>query len=127
MPYLDDERKKFVDEQRSKATKEGDCNYLFTLALISAWIKKPGYATLHNFRKACFYDPSVQHEVWVIEQDLKEYNVSPVDIKIAKEMAFNEFMRRVGNKYEDKKIAENGDVYPEDVIPVIKKNKKGDK
>jgi len=115
MPYLDDERKKFVDLNPDKAKEEGDMNYIFTLGILNAWKKTPRYKTIHHLRKACFYDASVIHEVWAIEQRFKNLNVHPVDINVAKELAFNEFYRRVGAKYEDKKIKENGDVYPDDM------------
>jgi hypothetical protein len=113
MPYLNEERKTFIDLHPDKAKDEGDMNYLFTLGILNAWKKVPRYKTIHHLRKACFYDASVIPEVWAIEQRFKRINAHPTDIKVAKELAFNEFMRRIGNPYEDSKIKENGDVYPE--------------
>ncbi len=112
MPYLTEERKKFIDMNPGKAKEEGDMNYLFTLGIIRAWEKVPRYKTIHHLRKACFYDSSSIVEVYAIEQRFKVLNVHPVDINIAKELAFGEFMERIGNEYERMARKRNGDVYP---------------
>lgn len=115
MPYLTKERKTFLGLNPNKASEEGDWNYLFTLGIIKEWESAPCYATIHKLRKACFYDSTASVSIWAIEQNLLALNLQPGDIKVAKELAFNEFMRRIGNKYEDNKIKSNGDVYPNDV------------
>ena len=112
MPYLDDDRKKFIAENPNKTFNEGDWNYLFTLAIIRVWEKTPRYKTIHALRKACYHDPQTLVEMYATECRLLSINISPLDIKIARELAFDEFYRRVGAKYESKKIKENGDVYP---------------
>ncbi len=112
MPYLNKIRKAFIDLNPKKTFEPGDWNWLFTLVIIAVWSKTPRYKTIHYLRKACFYNSTIIPEIYSVEQRLKEINIDPTDIKVAKELAFNEFMRRIGNNYEDKKIEANGDVYP---------------
>lgn len=114
MPYLDEARKTFIGLSPEWATKPGDMNWLFTLAIIKVWERCPRYKTIHYLRKACYYEPSTITEICVVEQRLLHSEADGLDIKVARELAFNEFMRRIGNKYEDQKIKKNGDVYPEE-------------
>ena len=130
MPYLDEARKDFVDYNPGKTHEPGDWNYLFTLAILRVWELTPKYKTIHLLRKACYYEPQSVAHIYAIEQRLLNINVDRLDIKVSSELAFNEFMRRIGNKYEDKKIKENGDVYPDEYAVYdepIKKTKKGKK
>jgi hypothetical protein len=111
MPYLTEERKRFLDLNPDKAYEVGDCNYLFTLGLIHEWNKEPRYKTIHRLKKACYSDSTASTAVFAIEARLRGTNVDKLDIETAKQLAFDEFYRRIGSKYEDKKIEENGDVY----------------
>ena len=125
MPYLDEARKTFIDLNPQKTFEPGDWNYLFTLAIIRVWEKTPRYKTIHALRKACFYESQSIIEIYAVETRLLGINISKQDIQIAKELAFNEFYRRVGAMYEDQKIMLNGDVYKDEVA--IQPKKKGKK
>lgn len=46
------------------------------------------------------------------------------DIVGALDNCKNEFKRRIQDPYENKKIKENGDVYPKDILKLIKKKGK---
>ncbi len=118
MPYLEESRKEFILNNPAKPHNEGDMNYLFTLAIIRVWEQTPRYKTIHNLRKACYHEPQSIAHIYTIECRLLALNVDRLDIKIARELAFNEFMRRIGSVYEEEKRVANGDVYPEKYITV---------
>ena len=119
MPYLTEDRRKFIEENRSKAFEAGDWNYLFTLALIHAFSKEPRYKTIHLLKQACYIDHYASPHILDVEVILKELNVSLADRQTARQLAFDEFYRRVTSKYEDKKRKENGDVY-KDLLDQLK-------
>ena len=85
MPYIREEFRGIVDSVTP--LNPGELNYAFTVLLIS-----------------------------YLEGQIRDHH--PLDYRLlndvagAFELAKAEFVRRAVNPYEDKKIAENGDVYP---------------
>lgn len=112
MPYLTKEDKARLDTNPMDARNVGDYNYLFTLAFIAVWKKLPKYTTIHELRRASV-NPGLIQEVVDVESCLTALGVSFEDRQAARYLAFLEFYRRIGSRYEDTKIAENGDVYAE--------------
>lgn len=83
MPYLDEERKTNLLQYPTMMSKSGDLNFLLTNTCLT-------YLQVHG----------------------KSYAILN-DIVGALECCKQEFIRRVVNPYEDEKIKENGDVYPQ--------------
>ncbi len=110
MPYLKQEDKERLNNNPMAARNVGDYNYLFTLAYIAVWKKAPMYSTIHELRKASI-NPGLIQDVVDVEGQLNSLGVSFEDRQAARYLSFLEFYRRVGSKYEDQKIEENGDVY----------------
>ncbi len=125
MPYLKQESKDALAKDPGMAKNEGDFNYLFTRAMIAFWMKKDNqrYQTIHNLKKASL-QPSTVEEVMEVESLLTIKSVPMEDRKAARELAFAEFYRRVGQVYEDQKISENGDVYDNVPFATVKKGAK---
>lgn len=111
MPYLSPKR---IEELKGawKDLTPGDLNYLFTELLIKKWRENPRYATIHALRTASVH-PEVDNDFWDLRATFIEHGLSVVDIRIASDLAFMEFYRRVASEYEDKKAVDNGDVYSE--------------
>ena len=111
MPYLTLERIRFLEAQKEKAVQEGDWNYLYTLELIATFLKAPKYKTIHLIKKACYVNSQWVPGIKAIDDHLRKINIPAEDIVTARQLACDEFYRRVASLYEDSKIALNGDVY----------------
>jgi hypothetical protein len=90
MPYIDEAKRKSLRVGRSAPGTAGELNYLITCR-ISEYVGK--------YRNGLSY------------QTLN-------DVVGALESAKAEFQRRVVAPYEDKKIRENGDVYPPELVGI---------
>lgn len=110
MPYLTEERKGELLKEPGLARTSGDWNYMYTSAMIKAWSAKQSYATIHAIKLAV-RNPTHCEQIMEVESFFAFLNVALEDRFAARELAFFEFMRRVGNNYENQKITENGDVY----------------
>lgn len=128
MPYIKSEdRKRLLKGE--KASTVGELNYLITNAIIET-IKEEGlsYTTIANIRSAIkeieggdthAAEYSLTRKVWNLEVNWKELSCYR-DLDAAVDLAFMEFYRRVVVPYENQKIRENGDVYPESIAPRIR-------
>lgn len=112
MPYLIQERKDQLDkEEYGHNLNEGDVNYLYTKFYITKWLEEQSYKTIHYLRKISLY-PAFDTEFNQLNHLIKQHTtLTATDLEVARDLAFYEFMRRIGNNYENGKIAKNGDVY----------------
>jgi len=111
MPYLIEERKKALNQGNRHNLNEGDANYLYTQFFLKRWKLESTYKQIHFFKKLAAH-PSFDTEFQEIDHSIRLTGMLDSDRQAARELAFLEFYRRVGSKYEDKKIELNGDVYP---------------
>lgn len=114
MPYVRQVvRPKLLEDPRY-AHDVGDLNFLYSNVYKALWIKEKGYKTIEFISSI-----GLSHEEPQFIKDLdfilRKKGFSEQQLIRAKFLAFHEFMRRIGNKYEDKKILENGDIY-DDII-----------
>lgn len=110
MPYLNSERREYLKGVWNKEITGGDINYLFTELLIRKWMANPCYQTIHDLKRATVVMAG-DDDFWELRATLLEHGVADVDIRVAAELAYNEFQRRIVADYEDAKAASNGDVY----------------
>ena len=110
MPYISDEEKKRI--VYSQITP-GQLNYLYTQAIIKAWVRAPCYATIAALAKdvgrpSCEFQTP---ELVALTQRPHPVTVDTLSEQTALFLAFLEFYRRVGQHYENFKMIHNGDVY----------------
>ena len=96
-----------MEPQRAK--DEGDFNFLFTLEYLKTFIANPRYSTIALIRQSSL-TPSRIAGIKNIEDLLTVQGVSQLQRIVARDLAFHEFMRRIGDKYEEYAIQKNGDL-----------------
>jgi hypothetical protein len=111
VPYLTAVRKKSLLNPTFHPTHKGDWNYLYTLAFISMWKNDNSYTTIHKIALSVLQPELFEETNEVTKRIAESMGASKFDLVVARQLAFREFMRRVGDRYEDKKREENGDVY----------------
>ncbi len=109
MPYLKDGRKKELLTEPQRANTDGDYNFLFMQEYLKSYINKPSYSTIALIRKASI-TPSKVEGVKAIEDLLTVQGVSQLDRIVARDLAFQEFYRRIGSMHEEEAQMSNGDV-----------------
>lgn len=117
MPYVP--KKDREETIKRGAINVGELNFLYTIQLARIFELFPGYTTIHYMKKHLQLSEisiggiPVAYEILTRLSDVAKANkrFDFEDHRAARELAFHEFMRRVGDKYEDKKKEENGDVY----------------
>ncbi len=109
MPYVGTEREKQLIADPKVANCAGDYNALFTIAYLTAYIREPKYATIHNIRKASI-QPQYIVEVKDVEDLLTVQGVTMLDRIVARDLAIVEFYDRVGRKHENLARRKNGDL-----------------
>jgi len=129
MPYINNEDREPLNEDAKKMKTTGEMNYLFTQAMIDFTLKNNlCYDTINKVTDAfllCkkylsknmifgFRDKVGFHEL----VDAWGFNSGKHcgEIEAALVDAWGEYQRRVVGPYEDKKIKENGDVYPQELL-----------
>ena len=111
MPYITQDARKIIDENPSAAKTYGEYVYLYAKAFIKVWAKRGfSFKTLFEIKKESF-KPFTFDEVLELETILSQNGVPAEDRAISRFMAYDEFYRRVGADYENKKIHDNGDVF----------------
>jgi hypothetical protein len=122
VPYLKFGRKKEVRSERRRANTDGDFNYLFTLEYLEAFTANPSYATIAKIAKAAI-QPKWIEGVLILDDYLTVNGVPLIDRQAARLLAFVEFYRRIGAKYEEECITRNGDLaeYREAELAIQKK------
>jgi hypothetical protein len=116
MPHITDEGKKVVHETL-KPIKEGDLCFLFSEGALVEYNANPRWSTIHKIRKAL---RSPYHTEWthlIIQKYMA--NWGKLDIETAADLAFFEFYRIVGARYEDGMIEQNGNAFKGALIPSL--------
>jgi hypothetical protein len=108
VPYIKDSRRKAI--LAGDAPKDlGELNFYMTIEIIQRWESLPRYETIHSLFKD-FFSLTANNE-FIRSFLMTNRSFSPGDVHDAARLAWLEFYRRVGSKYEDLKAQENGDVY----------------
>lgn len=107
MPHLNNARKAALRANIFLAENPGDLNFLLTLVILRSFKEYPRYERIHVLRRDFVTDPKNNKALNQLRNDFAHiFKVS--DIYTAAALAFEEFYRLVGSKYEDLKIKENG-------------------
>lgn len=110
MPYTLEAEREAVRKQALRAINNpGDLTFLFTCAMLNAYIAQPNFLTLHSIKKLYIVEPKHCSLIQTIRTQLSHlFTVG--DIQACVEMAYDEFSRRVVAAHEKKKIELNGDM-----------------
>ena len=110
MPYVEKIVRPVILKDPSRVRNVGDLNFCYSSVYKALWIKTQSYATIELITAI-----GLSHETpqFIKELDLvfKKRSFTETQLVRAKFLALGEFMRRVGDSYEDAKIVENGDMY----------------
>ena len=112
MPYITLKEKQdlTVDET---ITTVGQLNYIISLEMKKRFMAEFRYHTIHNIRKDFVTNAETCSFLNALHARNRRFTWD--DIKTAAALAFMEFYRRIGARYEDKAIKKNGDIY-EDIL-----------
>lgn len=111
MPYNKIERRKLLDKDLKAAVDVGDLNYVYTAhVIIPIWVFETRYKTIEKIR-ALMNGDETNSTVVNIDMTFRKKGWTDKQVKRAKELAFDEFYRRVGVNYENNAARKNGDVY----------------
>ena len=103
MPYVTPARREALDKFGFEAVREpGDMTYLAFIDFLSRWQESPRWATYHAFA----------HDVETIAARFSSRIAAfgEADVRVAVQLALNEFFWRYVRPYEDQKMIENGDI-----------------
>lgn len=118
MPYVPEEKRKYIQGNIYAAETPGDLNYLITLAILEAWKSNPHYEMIHGLKKMYVIDP--KHNSFLNNlRDVFANSMTVSDIYTAAACAYAEFEARIVPAYEKKKRDLNGDL-PEYVEALAK-------
>lgn len=106
MPHITTAEKKELEQGR-QVVKMGDACFLFANFAITQFNNTPSWTTIHQIKRALMYPFHNDDTHALIQKHMG--HMDKVDVAVAADLAFVEFYRLVGSKYEDKKIKENGD------------------
>ena len=76
---------------------------------LEAFIAAPSYATIAKIKKSVI-NPRKLPGVDALDSFLTLLLVPEIDRRVARELAWEEFYRRIGAKYEDQCVIRNGDL-----------------
>lgn len=120
MPYIDAKARERLKNPYEPAKTVGELNYIYTQLFIQYFYCNGGrYQQIHDIKVQI--DRAITKNIIgnldLLAQKLLVINAqhdqfSGWDIRVALDLAFLEFYRRVAGPYEDQKKHENGDVYP---------------
>lgn len=114
MPYITQDRRPEIDDGSIPHTA-GELNYSFTKIIWDFYKANRCYTNIHFIKRSIeeakrnvFESPLAQElRDKIVEDDAFDFE----DNKVALDLAFLEFYRRVAAPYEDSAIERNGDVY----------------
>lgn len=109
MPYTPKARRTEVRTERKRANSDGDYNFMYSVEYLEEFIAAPSYATIAKIKKSVI-KPSKVERVGALDDFLTVMGVPELDRRTARELAWEEFYRRIGVKYEDECIVKNGDL-----------------
>lgn len=108
MPYIKETRRKAI--LGGETPKDvGELNFLMTVEILRRWESLPRYQTIHEMFHDFFEFPAGNQ--FIVNFTRLNRQFTPGDVYAAAKLAYLEFYRRVGSKYEDMKAQENGDIY----------------
>lgn len=110
MPYIKKDKRLKIVKDPTYISDVGDLNFAYSTIYIALWDKKQSYTTI-EFIAGIGLGHEFPNFIAELDRVVIRRGFSSNEVKRAKLLAYNEFMRRVGNNYEDKKIDENGDIY----------------
>ncbi len=116
MPHIADSTKVNLRETK-RPVKEGDLCFLFSDAALKEYNKEPRWASIHKIRIALMHPYHTDWSHLVIQEYMTGW--SKIDIEAAADLAFLEFYRIVGSKYEDGMILQNGNAFKGAKIPSL--------
>lgn len=119
MPHIKDSQKESVQETK-KPIKEGDLCWLFSRGALEEYNKNPRWSSIHKIRVALRSPYHVEWSHLIIQQFMTGW--SKLDIEAAADLAFFEFYRIIGARYEDGMIAQNGNAFTGALIPSLGDN-----
>lgn len=103
MPYIKEVKRRQALDSGDLPRDAGEANYVITTQwIIPVWLASPCYDTVQKLATEYLY--TTRNSLW--------QTISQEVFNTARALAYLEFYRRVGALYEDQKIKENGDVYP---------------
>lgn len=127
MPYVLNEEAAKIAESMDP-TDEGGLNwFISTYHCRVSWINKPRYATIRQLHRDLVLRP--EHCKFLLSLKAKAQQFTWDDVCDAAGCAYREFMRRVGDKYEDKASRDPKrndpywDIDPQRVDEIIAKKK----
>jgi len=115
MPYISQERRKYIKENNYSNLSYGDMVYIIYCHLLKIWRRKKSFKIIFltygkyvEFEMTC-----LNHFLSSLEnkKDCDGNYIFPLtDLLCASKLAWFEMKRRYFDKYEDEKIKENGDI-----------------
>lgn len=111
MPHLSQGKLNELLTEPQRASNDGDYNALFFVQYLKAFQIEPRYKTIALIRKASL-TPSKLEGVKAVEDLLTVQGVTLLDRIVARDLAFVEFYRLVGSRYENLAMKKNG-IMPE--------------
>lgn len=118
MPYIKKEKRPKIIKDPTYIGDVGDLNFAYSMTYIALWAKEQSYKTI-EFIAGIGWSQEFPRFIQEIDRVVIKRGFSSNEVKRAKLLAYNEFMRRVGNNYEDKKIDENGDIYGDVLFSMV--------
>lgn len=109
MPYLKPGRIKELMLEKKRANTDGDYNYLYTRQYLKYFIANPSYASIAKIAKSAITGRSIEG-VEQLEDLLTLLGIPLLDRQAARFLAYVEFYARIGRRYEDQCIVQNGDL-----------------
>ncbi len=115
MPHIDQTRRTELNNGNTKPMQVGELCFLFAQGALNVYNATPSWTTIHNIRVAL---RSPYHAEWshlLIQLYMTNWN--KMDIETAADLAFLEFYRLVGSRYENAKLEINGNVFESAILP----------
>jgi hypothetical protein len=109
VPYIDQAARARLNSNIKGITTPGELNYVITIAILRAFKAHPKYETIHQLKQD-FVVEARHNEFLKKLVSFLAADFTTADVMTAAALAFDEFYRRVASKYEDSKIASQGDV-----------------
>lgn len=109
MPYIKEADRVAINQSLLNIRTVGDLNYFITIRMLREWSKSPSYTMIHVLHVELVQSPKDCPLLNELRTKLAD-RFTVADIYSAARLAFNEFYRRIGVKYEKSKIEENGDL-----------------
>lgn len=111
MPYIRKEKRGPILADLNKVVDVGDLNFVYTVKIIiPTWVAEPRYKTIEAIR-GLMTAGVLNDTLRTIDTHFLRKGWTREQIQRAKDLAFDEFYRRVGVYYENHACFINGDVY----------------